>query len=193
MVAIKGVVKSNSVWDNLPYGSVKLQMFSLTHDGINSHHCDYCLNTDFIQEIPMLEMIYSTENEKSLISKLGTNDIIEIECHTNSIKFDPNYLLHLKEVVNGQIKFYNLKISERFNYVKGMKQERSTISLINYNPENKYKHNWVKSTKEFIGKLVKLPEIPNSLIPAELTIPVTTPTTQKSATQESATQELVNV
>lgn len=187
MVAIKGVVKSNSIWTDLPYGSVKLQMFSLTHDGVNSHHCNYSLNTDFIQEIPMLEMIYSTENEKSLISKLTTNDIIEVECHTNSIKFDPNYLLHLKEIAEGQIKFYNLKISERFNYVKGMKEERSTISLVKYNPENKYKRNWVKSTKEFVSKLVKLPEIPNSLIPAELDI-LTTP-----ATQESATQELVNV
>jgi hypothetical protein len=191
MVAIKGIVKSNSLWNELPYGSIKLQMFSLTHDGINSHHCDYSLDTDFIQEIPMLEMIYSTKNEKSLISKLTTDDIIEIECHAGSINFDPNYLIHIKEVAEGQIKFYNLKISERFNYVKGMQQLRSTISLVTYNPKTKYKHNWVKSTKEFVNKLIKLPNVPNSLIPAELE--TITNSNLESATQVLTTQVLVNV
>jgi len=185
MVAIKGLVKSNSLWNELPYGSVKLQMYSLTHDGKNAHHCDYSLDSNFIQEIPMLEMIYSTENEKSLIAKLMPNDLIEVECHAGSIKYNLNYLLHIKEIPEGQIKFYNLKISERFNYVKGMQELRSTISLVNYNPENRYKHNWVKSTAEFIGKLVKLPEIPNSLIPADLNI--TTPI------KTNSNLELVNV
>ena len=189
MVAIKGVVKSNSVWSNLPYGSVKLQMSSLCHDGVNNHNCNYSLDTEFIQEIPILEMIYSTENEKSLIKELTPNSIIEVECHTGSIKFN---LLHIKEVAKGQIKFYNLKISERFNYVKGMQVECSTISLISYNPNTKYKNNWTKSTNQFISKLVKLPKPTSAVIPPELniTLPLTT---QELSTQELATQELLNV
>lgn len=189
MVAIKGKVLSNNLWTKHAelkdlkqpaYGSVKLRISSLAHNTSHCHHADYSHIT-FNQVVPILQLVYSTNNELSLISKLQKSDLIEIECSSKHIHKNNNF-----EVVDytKNIKFYNLILFEKEVFLNGVPCR--TISSCIHNPVSQYQHNWKKSTRNFVSRLTKLDSILLSEEQPELTEMI-----QESLTQSTAQLELV--
>jgi hypothetical protein len=190
MVAIKGkVIKhflciNHAERNNLTEPTlavVRLRPSSLTFDGVNSHHCSYELSTEYIKEIPIIDFCYQLETG-SLLEELVLEDLVEMEVRNRSFHYLPHKLIGIKETPEGQVKFWNLNVKDSVQWDLGKKSR--IVSKIDKIPNlaNSYRKSWVKPTKEFINKLVKLPVAPNYQLPLDLDLDIT------------ATQlELVNV
>lgn len=176
MVAIKGkIIKhfyclkhaENNNLDEPTLAVVKLRPTSLSFNRKDSHHCNHKLDTEYLREIPIIDICYELETN-SLLEELIAGDLVEIEIRNKSFYYLPHKLVGIREVENGQIKFWNLEVRDGVSWDLG-KQSRVVSKVQRLSSlKDSYPRRWVKSTKEFVSKLVKLPEVATYQLPVDL-------------------------